>query len=267
MKLAARALFLLAATGLTLTACTYREIRPDIATQEAAIASEIIKFGPVSFQQLTPTVWQHTSYLDLPGFGAVPSNGLLVIDGNSTVLVDTAWTVSQTDVIVAWAASELDRPIRAAVVTHAHSDKMGGIDALHNAGIATYAHPMTNTIAPAKKLSPASNVLNFDGDGWAAMPSDRSIAPLRIYYPGPGHTDDNITVAIRGTSLAFGGCLIKASNAKSLGNLTEADTAHYAKAVQNFAEAFPDATTIAMSHSAAEDRGAIKRTLRLAKGL
>ena len=48
------------------------------------------------------------------------------------------------------------------------------------------------------------------------------------YYPGPGHTSDNITVGIDGTDIAFGGCLIKDSKAKSLGNLGDADTEHYA---------------------------------------
>lgn len=267
MNFATPALALLAVGSLTLSACTYREIRPTIAKQEASVTSEIVKFGPISFQQIAPNVWQHTSYLDLPGFGAVPSNGLLVIDGNSTILVDTAWTISQTDVIIAWAASELDRPIRAAIVTHAHSDKMGGVDALHGAGIATYAHPMTNRIAPEKKLTPTRNVLSFNADGWAANAANGSLGPLRIYYPGPGHTNDNITVAISGTSLAFGGCLIKASDAKSLGNLAEADLDHYAIAVENFGNAFPNASTIAMSHSAPEDRDAIKRTLKLAKDL
>ncbi|WP_209347879.1 subclass B1 metallo-beta-lactamase [Pontixanthobacter sp. CEM42] len=249
-----------------LASCTYREIRPSIVTQEAA-RSGVQRFGSLSFEQLAPNVWLHTSYIDLPGFGAVPSNGLIVVDGETSVLVDTAWTVSQTDVIIAWAASELNRPIRAAVVTHAHSDKMGGIDALHTAGVATYAHPMTNRIAPDKQLSPARNSLIFDENGWAANPADGSLGPLRVYYPGPGHTTDNITVSVNGTSVAFGGCLIKGSDAKSLGNLMEADEDHYAKAVRNFDAAFPNATIIAMSHSAAEDRDAIKRTLKLAKDL
>ena len=48
------------------------------------------------------------------------------------------------------------------------------------------------------------------------------------YICGPGHTSDNITVGIDGTDIAFGGCLIKDSKAKSLGNLGDADTEHYA---------------------------------------
>ena len=146
-------------------------------------------------------------------------------------------------------------------------DKMGGMDALHTAEIATYAHPMTNSIAPDKRLTPARNVLAFNADGWAALPANGALGSLSVYYPGPGHTDDNITVAIRGTSVAFGGCLIKGSKAKSLGNLAEADLDHYEIAVANFSAAFPDASVIAMSHSGDEDRDAIERTLRLAKEL
>ncbi|MXO83861.1 subclass B1 metallo-beta-lactamase [Altererythrobacter aestiaquae] len=268
MKRMAHSLFsaILFAATLAVTGCTYREIRPSIAIQEAERA-DIIRFAGLSFQQLAPTVWQHTSYLDLPGFGAVPSNGLIVVHGDTSILVDTGWTASQTDVIIAWAASELNRPIRAAVITHAHSDAMGGIDALHSAGVATYAHPMTNRIAPDKQLTPAQNKLIFDGDGWARNPEDMSLAPLRLYYPGPGHTTDNITVGVMGTSVAFAGGLIKGSDAKSLGNLKDANTDYYAQAVRNFETAFPDASVIAMSNSTAEDRDAIERTLKLAKEL
>lgn len=266
MKAAAKAALTLGLTAMILGGCTYREIRPSSATQEAEL-SGVVRFGGISFQQLAPNVWQHTSYLDLPGFGAVPSNGLIVIDGDTSILVDTAWTVPQTDVIVAWTASELDRPIRAAIVTHAHSDKMGGMDALHRANIATFAHPMSNQIAPSNNLLPAMNALRFGADGWAENPAGGVLGPLRIYYPGPGHTDDNITLAITGTDIAFGGCLIKGSQSATLGNLAEADTGHYAQAVENFSAAFPNSTMIAMSHSAAENRGAIKQTLKLAKQL
>ena len=44
------------------------------------------------------------------------------------------------------------------------------------------------------------------------------------YFTPAGHTSDNITVGIDGTDIAFGGCLIKDSKAKSLGNLGDADT-------------------------------------------
>ena len=76
-----------------------------------------------------------------------------------------------------------------------------------------------------------------------------NFGPLKVFYPGPGHTSDNITVGIDGTDIAFGGCLIKDSKAKSLGNLGDADTEHYAASAR-LVRRSPKASMIVMSHSA-----------------
>ena len=73
-----------------------------------------------------------------------------------------------------------------------------------------------------------------------------TLARSRYFTPGPGHTSDNITVGIDGTDIAFGGCLIKDSKAKSLGNLGDADTEHYAASARAFGAAFPKASMIVM---------------------
>ena len=70
--------------------------------------------------------------------------------------------------------------------------------------------------------------LTFAANGWVEPATAPNFGPLKVFYPGPGHTSDNITVGIDGTDIAFGGCLIKDSKAKSLGNLGDADTEHYA---------------------------------------
>ncbi|ABC63608.1 subclass B1 metallo-beta-lactamase [Erythrobacter litoralis] len=253
------------AAALALPACVPGEIRSSVAEQEAD--RDIIRFGEVSFSQLAEGVWMHTTYLDLMGFGPIPSNGLLVVNGDNTILVDTAWTDEQTEQIVAWASMVLAKPVRAAVVTHAHQDKMGGMAALHGANIATWAHPLSNELAPEEGLVPARNAITFDANGWATGEAAQSLAPLRLYYPGGAHTRDNITVGLPELGIAFGGCMIKAGDASNLGNLADADTAAYAQSVRNFAAAFPDARTIAMSHSPPEGRKAIERTLDLAEEL
>ena len=86
----------------------------------------------------------------MPGFGAVASNGLIVRDGR-VLVVDTAWTDDQTAQILNW-IKEINLPVALAVVTHAHQDKMGGMDALHAAGIATYANALSNQLAPQEGM-------------------------------------------------------------------------------------------------------------------
>ena len=136
------------------------------------------------FRQLAPNVWQHTSYLDMPGFGAVASNGLIVRDGGRVLVVDTAWTDDQTAQILNWIKQEINLPVALAVVTHAHQDKMGGMDALHAAGIATYANALSNQLAPQEGMVAAQHSLTFAANGWVE-PATAPLARSRYFTPAP----------------------------------------------------------------------------------
>ena len=57
------------------------------------------------------------------------------------------------------------------------------------------------------------------------------------------------------------------SKAKSLGNLGDADTEHYAASARAFGAAFLKASMIVMSHSAPDSRAAITHTARMADKL
>ena len=180
------------------------------------------------------------------------------------LVVDTAWTDDQTAQILNWIKQEINLPVALAVVTHAHQDKMGGMDALHAAG--RLAPMRCRTSLPAGMLQ-AQHSLILAANGWVEPATAPNFGPLKVFYPGPGHTSDNITVGIDGTDIAFGGCLIKDSKAKSLGNLGDADTEHYAASARAFGAAFPKASMIVMSHSAPDSRAAITHTARIADKL
>ena len=95
---------------------------------------------------------------------------------------------------------------------------MGGMDALHAAGIATYANALSKA-CPARGDGCGATQPDFRRQWLGQNQQPRpNFGPLRVFYPGPGHTSDNITVGIDSTDIAFGGCLIKDSKAKSLGN-------------------------------------------------
>ena len=89
--------------------------------------------GDLVFRQLAPNVWQHTSSRHAGFRGQSASNGLIVRMAAALSLVDTAWTDDQTAQILNWIKQEINLPVALAVVTHAHQDKMGGMDALHAA--------------------------------------------------------------------------------------------------------------------------------------
>lgn len=247
----------------SLSAC-FSLPKDEYRATDSALIEERVEFGEVVLSRLSPTLWMHTSYLDLPGIGPIASNGLIVLRDDEAILVDTAWTEPQTGDILRYAAAVLDRPVRTAVITHFHQDKMGGIGALHRAGVQTWAHALTNELAPSVDFEPAKNFIAFGDDGFATGAAVAALGPLRVFYPGPGHTIDNITVQPQ-DGVAFAGCLIKGEAARSLGNLEDADVARYADSARRFGNAFPRASTIVMSHSAPEGRGAIRHTVRMAE--
>jgi glyoxylase-like metal-dependent hydrolase (beta-lactamase superfamily II) len=233
-----------------------------IAHQPTKASQAPISFerGGVVFEQLADAVWMHTSYKELPGWGPVPSNGLVVVSGGEAVLVDTAWNDEQTGAILDWAAEELRSPIARAVFTHAHEDKMGGVAAVRARGVQTFAHPLSNAAAALHDLEPAEYTLSFDQDGLAESP-----APLVVYYPGPGHTQDNIVVEVPGTKVLFGGCLIRPPESTSLGNTTDANIGNWDDAVINVKERFPNAEIVVPSHGRPGGRELFDLTVKLAK--
>lgn len=217
------------------------------------------KHLPVTFTPLRQGVWMHTSIKHIEKWGRVPSNGLIVEKGDFSILVDTAWNDRQTAEIIQWASTTLKKPIRWAVFTHAHEDKMGGVTALRAQGIATYAADDSNQRAPDQGLTPAEYALVFDAQHNSTM-----LEPLVIFDPGPGHTPDNIVVGLPEQSIIFGGCLIRPAGATDLGNTAEADLQHWEAAVTAVAKRFPQAQQVIPSHGDPAGRDLLTLTARLA---
>ncbi|HFH4740836.1 subclass B1 metallo-beta-lactamase FIM-1 [Pseudomonas aeruginosa] len=215
---------------------------------------------PVTFTAITQGVWMHTSMKHMENWGHVPSNGLIVEKGDFSILVDTAWDDPQTAQIIEWSKDTLKKPIRWAVFTHAHDDKMGGVAALRQQGIVTYAAADSNRMAPQNGLTPAEHDLIFDSEHSTSV-----LHPLVIFDPGPGHTRDNIVVGLPEQGIVFGGCLIRPSGSTSLGNTADADLAHWKTAVLAVAQRFAEAQQIIPSHGPMAGRELFELTAQLAE--
>ena len=169
------------AAALMLSGCMPGEIRPTIGQQmKLATNGLAIWFPPARTECLAAHF-----YLDMPGFGAVASNGLIVRDGGRVLVVDTAWTDDQTAQILNWIKREINLPVALAVVTHAHQDKMGGMDALHAAGIATYANALSNQLAPQEGMCCGATQPDFRRQ-WLGRTSNRAqLWPAQGILPRP----------------------------------------------------------------------------------
>jgi metallo-beta-lactamase class B len=215
--------------------------------------------GEVEFEALAPDVWMHTSYETFASGARVLSHGLVIVRGDHSVLVDSGWNDAQTADILDWAELELRKPVQTAIFTHAHADKMGGVDTVRARGIATYASALTNALAPEEGVRPAEYALDLPDAG------DRvTLEGLDIFYPGAGHSRDNITVYHPDSRILFGGCLIRPGETESLGNTADADLSHWADAARLLKSEYPDSSQVVPSHGAPGSIDLLSHTEKLA---
>lgn len=150
----------------------------------AGLAAQQVTITPdLQVEPLADGVWLHTTWKVLDGGPRIQSNGLIVRDGNELVLIDTAWGVEETRALLAWIDEEIGLPIRTALATHFHDDRLGGGAVLAERGLSMMAHPMTVTLAAAEGNTPAPTAI-------AGLASGRKVSfgGVEVFYPGGGHT-------------------------------------------------------------------------------
>jgi metallo-beta-lactamase class B len=215
---------------------------PDIPPGFAVPDMERIADG-VYVAQIGPGLWVHTTIGKLDDGSLYAANGALVEDGNHSVLIDAGWNPQQADALADWAATTLKHPVSKAYVTHFHYDRLGGAAALERRHIPVYAIPATielarNTHQPAIP----DHSLNLP-----STPSPIAKDAL-IFFPGGGHTKDNVVVYFPKERVLFGGCFIKDSKATGLGNIADANVAAWPASLDRTQAAFPQIATVIPGH-------------------
>lgn len=149
-----------------------------------------------------------------------PANGLIVRDVDGLTFVDPGWDPISGARLLRYAREKIGAPVVRAIATHFHADRVGGLAPFQQAGISTLAHPLTSGLARADG-QPAPDPVQALADGPV------SIGPVELFFPGVGHTRDNIVVWHESSRTLFGGCLIKSASAPDMGNLADGDIRAY----------------------------------------
>lgn len=213
----------------------------------------------LSLEPLVPGVWRHVSWEVVPGWGLFSSNGLVVAVDGGAALVDTAWGAASTRALLDTIEADLERRVLAAVVTHAHDDRLGGGAVLGDRGVPVHAGVRTRADAPARGLSVPPGATLADDDA-----VEVGGVRLETFFPGAGHTRDNVVVHLPGAGVVFGGCLVRDADAEGLGNLADADLGAWAASVDAVARRFPEASVVVPGHGAPGGRALLDHTIALA---
>ena len=173
------------------------------------------------------------------------------------MLVDTACTVAQTETLMAWAERTLGRRWLGAVATHWHDDRISGAPAVRRRGLALEVLDLTAQAMAARSLGPATVLVR------ATQGSRRDDRGFEAFYPGAGHTQDNLVVWIPEARLLFGGCLVKEERARHIGNVTDADLQGWPAAIKGVQQRYPGVEVVVPGHGQPGGPIALQNTLAL----
>jgi metallo-beta-lactamase class B len=203
----------------------------------ASESTETVLAHDVRVRRIAPGVWLHET-LAGEDWDNVPANGLLIEDGEGALLVDTGWNARQAEQLLAWARNTLHHPVRAAVVTHFHADRTGGIPALVAQGLPVHGLEDTAKLAAASGMPVPAQTFS----------EARTLGPLELFFPGAGHARDNLIVWHRASGVLFGGCAVKEADAKGLGNVADADVSAWPTSLERVRLRFPEASIVVPGH-------------------
>ncbi|WP_337879843.1 subclass B1 metallo-beta-lactamase [Rheinheimera sp.] len=209
--------------------------------------------------QLSPDLWVHRSWYSFPNGVRFYSNGVLARYQGKIWIIDTAWGNESTEKLLDWVQTELKLPVHSVVATHSHADKTGGSALLYQRQIPFFSSAQTRLLSIKENIPLPQSLGRFD------VGQKISHGPFELYYPGPGHTKDNLVAYLPQAQVLVGGCAIKAPRFPGLGYIAEADLAHWPKALQAMRQQYSQATVVVPGHGEIGDMRLIDYSLNLFK--
>ena len=216
---------------------------------------KVVLSDDLEVTQFTEHVFLHTSYMKIDG-KRFSSNGLIFVSGDSAVVIDTPVNDLLSEQLLAW-ISEQGFKTLAVIPTHFHVDNLGGLKAFHEAGIPSYANALTLKLAAEHQYEVPEN--SFTDSLELKVGKEK----IECWFPGAGHTLDNIVVWIPSERILFGGCLVKPVTATGLGNTADADVQAWPQSIQNVIERYPQADIVVPGHGDPGGKALLRHTYEL----
>lgn len=187
------------------------------------------------------------------------ANSIIYVDGKDAYYIDTPWNSTDMPELMAW-LDVRGLTLKKTVFTHFHEDQTGGLDYLLDNKFNTFSSNKTNQLLIKQGKSAANN--EFTGVNFEFL-KDK----IEVYYPGPGHSPDNLVVWLPKENILVGGCLLRANEVNSIGWIGDADTEKWALSVQKVQEKFPNVKLVIPGHGEmGENSSIITHTMEVVNG-
>lgn len=214
----------------------------------------------LKISHLTGDFFVYTTYNTYEG-SQIPANGIYLVTNDGVVLVDTPWDTTQFQPLLDSIKFKHNKSVKLCIATHWHSDRTEGLAYYKKQGIRTYTTVLTDEFSKKNNKKRAEFLMTKD------TVFNIGQYAFETYYPGEGHTADNIILWFENESILYGGCLIKGVDADNLGYLGDANVKEYVTTLKNVQKKYPDPKFIIVSHSDWDNINSLKHSIRLAKKL
>lgn len=222
-------------------------------------AGALSKNYPISLQKIAEDVWVHTSNYTVPGRPPIPSNGLIVADGDELIVVDTAWGEKATESLLEKVKTEIGKPVTKLIITHHNLDKLAGVDVMEFAGVEVFTHPLT----PIKSVQAGHPVPNTSVAALKEARSRTKVGSVEIAYPGVAHSEENLIVYIPSQKILYGGYAVKGAEVTSIGNVAEANLKAWPASLNWVKATYPETQIVVPARGKGAGLNLINKTLAM----
>lgn len=214
----------------------------------------------LKISHLTGDFYIYTTYSSYEG-SQLPANGMYLLTDNGVVMFDTPWDSTQFQPLLDSIKLKHNKSVVLCIATHWHSDRTAGLEYYRQKGIKTYTTVLTDELSKKNNKKRAEFLMTKDTVFTVGKYS------FKTYYPGPGHTTDNIVLWFQKEKILYGGCLIKGVDTENLGYLGDSNVTEYESTLKRVQKKFRKPKYIIISHSDWNNINSLAHSIMLAKEL
>lgn len=214
----------------------------------------------LKISQLTGDFYIYTTYNTYQE-SQVPANGMYLVTNDGVVMFDTPWDTTQFQSLLDSIKLKHNKSVVLCFATHWHSDKTAGLEYYRQQGIKTYTTVLTDELSKKNNKKRAQFLMAHD------TVFNVGQYAFETYYPGPGHTEDNIVIWFEKEKVLYGGCLIKGADDEDLGYLGDGNAIEYAATLKKVQKKCRNPKFIVIAHSDWKNLNSLRHTLMMAKEL
>jgi metallo-beta-lactamase class B len=214
------------------------------------------KNAALKITHLAGDFYIYTTYQPVGG-QPYPSNSMYVVTSKGIVLIDVPWDSTQFQPLLDSLQARHHKKAVLCIATHFHSDRTAGLEYYKQKGIKTYSSAFTRELCIAKNEKQAAYTFSKDTTFTVGNHS------FQTFYPGEGHTKDNIVIWFNKEKVLYGGCFVKSTETNSLGNVADASVALWPESIKNVMQHFNKPAYVIPGHLDWTNNESLEHTLKL----